>query len=64
MLEILGILMVSVYVALFVYGLFIRDARLMLTGFIMCLVLLIIYGVYKANIQLIVWQLRRIKGLI
>lgn len=61
MLEILGILMVSVYVALFVYGLFIRDVRLMLTGFVMCLVLLIIYGVYKANIQLIVWQLRRIK---
>jgi hypothetical protein len=64
MLEIIGILMISVYVAFFVYGLFIRDMRLMLTGFIMCLVLLIIYGVYKANIHLIVWQVQRIKGLI
>ena len=64
MLEILVLLVIAAGLVLLVYGLFIQEKDLIVAGLIIGLAPLLVYMVWKADIQVTAWKFRQIKDLI
>ena len=64
MLELLALLVIDAGLVLLVYGLFIREKDLIIAGLIIGLAPLLVYVVWKADIQVTAWKFRQIKNLI
>lgn len=64
MLELLAILVINAAVFIFIFGLFIREKDLIITGLIIGLVPLVICVLWKANIHITAWKIQQIKGLL